>query len=220
MFLIGLVILLHYRRSPLLKVSLQRWHTCLIRRAQISSVYSEAWSLRHREFGGFFFSPNILHPYISPVASPAHQICCSLSESTSPHLLKDPWALKSQWEFIIHRYHCSLHSVIQKDRTHSAGHFFTFSHHKRHFKTVKQHLTNIHHTLVLGSSPHQVPPSQGSQCPRHIAPLLPSYNQAKAWALQACPPPGRSWISSLPLPHLGISWMKAGTWKHPKGRWI
>lgn len=90
---------------------------------------------------GIFFFPNLLQPNISPVASPADQICCSLSQSTSPHILKNLWALKSQWELIIHRYHCSLPSVI--------------SHNKRHFKTVKQHPAEhtIHSGLRLSTTP-------------------------------------------------------------------
>lgn len=87
-FLIGLLILLHYGRSPSLKVVLQGCHAHPIRRAKISSANSEALNLRHTVFQRIFL--NLLHPYTSAFASPAHQTHCSLSQSSSPHILKDP----------------------------------------------------------------------------------------------------------------------------------
>lgn len=49
---------------------------------------------------------------------------CSLSQSSSPHIMKDPWVLESQWEFTIHRYQHLLH--FQLCKRYSAGHFIHF----------------------------------------------------------------------------------------------
>lgn len=135
---------------------------------------------------------------------------CSLSQSSSPYILKDLWALESQWEFIIHRYHHLLHFQLRKK--HSAGHFIHFL-----IKIVTQ-LPAAHKNSGLSHSPTPSPALTVASVPWHTAPLLPLLHLSQHMGTSRLLTSALPSIDSLMWHHFGTYLMKTGTWRSPKQR--
>lgn len=137
---------------------------------------------------------------------------CFLSQSSSPYILKDPWALESQWELIIHRYHHLFH--FQLCKKHSAGHFIHFL-----IKIVKQ-LPAAHTKLwsqPLSLTKSSCDSSLSATAHTSLLPLL-HLSQHMGTARLSSPRSTLPSVNSVMWHQFGTYLMKTGTWKPPKGR--
>lgn len=137
---------------------------------------------------------------------------CFLSQSSSPYILKDSWALESQWELIIHRYHHLFHFQLRKK--HSAGHFIHFL-----IKIVKQ-LPAAHTKLwsqPLSLTKSSCDSSLSAMAHTSLLPLL-HLSQHMGTARLSSPRSTLPSVNSVMWHQFGTYLMKTGTWKPPKGR--
>lgn len=136
---------------------------------------------------------------------------CSLNQSSSPYILKDPCALESWSDFSLHSYHHLF--LFQLCKKHSAGHFIQCL-----IKIVKQ-LPAAHTKLWSRPLSHtKSSPDSSLSTMAHSSSVAPPPSKPRHGHCKTLLPNTYAAINQLAdvasLRHL----MKTGTWKPPKGR--